>query len=131
ALGKGRRFTGSTLGGRLIGGGDAFTTVREELVRMDHTFNVKFSIFGHFIAEQISTTDIPTRWSGGANLPTVFDTFGNPSYSGVVHATHIISPTLLNEVAFNYDGNRLNNFPQVQYKLSDTRISPHQALSQP
>jgi len=28
--------------------------------------------------------------------------FGNPSYSGVVHATYSISPTLLNETSFNY-----------------------------
>jgi len=125
ALLKAGIFPAPTSGRTFIGGGDAPTNVREELVRMDHTFNDKFSIFGHFIAEQISTTDIPTRWSGGANLPTVFDTFGNPSYSGVVHATHIISPTLLNEVAFNYGGNRINILPQGKYKLSDTGFSQH------
>ena len=37
--------------------------------------------------------------------------FGNPSYSGVIHATHTISPTLLNEISFNYDGNRINIIP--------------------
>jgi len=30
----------------------------------------------------------------------------------VVHLTHIINPTLLNEVAFNYDGNRIHTLPQ-------------------
>src|SRR4029077_15501338 len=45
------------------------------------------------------------------NVPTVGDTFGNPSYSGVIHATYSISPTLLNEVAFNYNGNRINIIP--------------------
>ena len=113
-------FPAPTSGRAFIGGSDSPTNVREELARVDHTFSDKFSVFGHFIAEQISQTDIPTRWSGGANLPTVGDTFGNPSYSGVVHATNIINPRLLNEVAFNYGGNRINMLPLGKYKLSDT-----------
>jgi hypothetical protein len=94
------------------------TSVKEEIVRVDHTFNDKFSIFGHWISEQITQVDVPTRWSG-ANVPTSQDTFGNPSYQAVIHATHIISPTLLNEIAFNYDGNRINMVPSGIYKLSD------------
>jgi len=39
-----------------------------------------------------------------ANVPTVGDTFGNPSYSAVVHATYAISPTLLKRDPFNYNG---------------------------
>src|SRR5262249_28101234 len=84
ALLKSGIFPAPTSGRTFIGGSDSPTHVREELARVDHTFSDKFSVFGHFIAEQISQTDIPTRWSGGANLPTVGDTFGNPSYSGVV-----------------------------------------------
>src|SRR5207302_1336183 len=42
---------------------------------------------------------------------TVGDTFGNPSRSAVVHTTYTISPTLLNEVAFNYNGNVINIVP--------------------
>ncbi len=49
-------------------------------------------------------------WSGD-NVPTAGNTFGNPSYSGVIHATYVISPTLLNEVAFNYNGNRIAILP--------------------
>lgn len=120
ALLKAGIFPAPTSGRTFIGGPKAPTNVREEMTRIDHNFSDKFSIFGHFIAEQISQTDIPTRWSGGANLPTVYDTFGNPSYSGVLHTTHIISPTLLNEVAFNYGGNRINMLPAGLYKLSDT-----------
>ena len=118
-------FPAPTSGRTFIGGADSPTNVKEELVRVDHTFNEKFSVFGHFIAEQILQTDIPTRWSGGANLPTVYDTFGNPSYSAVVHATHVIGPTLLNEVAFNYGGNRINILPAGKYKLTDTGFSQH------
>src|SRR2546427_214639 len=47
----------------------------------------------------------------GDNVPTVGTSFGNPSFSGVLHATYAISPTLLNETAFNYNGNRINIVP--------------------
>ncbi len=48
-----------------------------------------------------------TMWDSD-NVPTIGNTFGNPSYSGVVHAIHTISPTVINEMAFNYNGNRIN-----------------------
>ncbi len=96
---------------KFTGGTNAPTNVREEIVRMDHTFNGKFSVFGHFIAEQIVQTFGTTMWSGD-NVPTIGNTFGNPSYSGVVHATYMVSPSLLNETAFNYNGNRINIIPQ-------------------
>jgi hypothetical protein len=93
-----------------FGGNNSPTDLREEIVRVDHTFNSKFTVFGHFIAEQISQTYGTTQWSGD-NVPSVADVFGNPSYSAAVHATHVISPTLLNEIAFNYNGNRIHIIP--------------------
>ena len=96
--------------GTFTGGSGVPTNLKEEVVRIDHNFTSKFSVFGHFVAEQISQGYATAQWSGD-NLPTVGDTFGNPSYSGVVHATHTISPTLINEVAFNYNGNRINIIP--------------------
>jgi hypothetical protein len=86
------------------------TNLKEEVVRIDHNFSSKFSVFGHFIAEQVSQGYSISQWSG-ANVPTVGDTFGNPSYSAVVHTAYTISPTLVNEVAFNYNGNRINIIP--------------------
>src|SRR6266853_1399118 len=86
------------------------TNLKEEVVRIDHNFSSKFSVFGHFIAEQVSQGYSISQWSG-ANVPTVGDTFGNPSYSAVIHTTYTVSPTLLNEVAFNYNGNRINIVP--------------------
>ncbi len=96
--------------GQFLGGNNTPTNVREEIVRVDHQFNQKFSMFGHWISEQISQTYGTTQWSGD-NVPTIADTFNNPAYSAVVHLTHTISPTLLNEVAFNYDGNRIHMTP--------------------
>jgi Carboxypeptidase regulatory-like domain len=92
------------------GGANAPTNLREEIARIDHQFTPKFSVFGHWVSEQISQTYATTQWSGD-NVPTVGDVFGNPSYSAVVHTTYVISPTLLNEAAFNYNGNRINIIP--------------------
>jgi len=93
-----------------LGGNNSPTTLREEIARVDHQFSSKFSIFGHWISEQISQTYGTTQWSGD-NVPSVADVFGNPSYSAVIHATHVISPTLLNEISFNYNGNRIHIIP--------------------
>jgi len=82
------------------------TDVREEIVRIDHNVSSKFVVFGHFVAEQISQNFATTMW-GGSNVPSVGNTFGNPSYAGVVHTAYTISPTLVNEASFNYNGNRI------------------------
>jgi hypothetical protein len=116
-------FPAPTAGTQFVGGNDSPTNLKEEIVRIDHNFNSKFSIFGHFVAEQVSQGFGISQWSG-ANVPTVGDTFGNPSYSGVVHTTYVISPTLLNEVAFNYNGNRINIIPFAGSGLSSLAIPP-------
>jgi hypothetical protein len=103
-------FPAPTIGNKFFGSVSTPTNLKEEVVRIDHNFTSKFSVFGHFIAEQVTQGYAISQWSG-ANVPTVGDTFGNPSYSGVIHTTYSISPTLLNEVAFNYNGNRINIIP--------------------
>ncbi|MGC1620317.1 MAG: TonB-dependent receptor [Candidatus Acidiferrum sp.] len=107
--------------GTFVGGANSDTSVKEEIVRIDHNFTDKFSVFGHFIAEQ-STQGYPiSQWSGD-NVPTVGDNFTNPSYSAVVHTTYTISPTLVNEVAFNYNGNRINIIPYAATGLASLTL---------
>jgi len=103
-------FPKPTNGVSFQGGNNSPTNLREEIARVDHQFSEKFSVFGHWVSEQISQTYGTTQWSND-NVPTIADVFGNPSYSAVAHATYIISPTLLNEVAFNYNGNRIHIIP--------------------
>jgi hypothetical protein len=114
-------FPAPTTGDQFTGAATSPTNVKEEIVRIDHNFSSKFSVFGHFIAEQVSQGYSTSQWSG-ANVPTVGDTFGNPSYSAVVHATYAISTTLLNETAFNYNGNRINIVPFAGAGLSSLDI---------
>jgi hypothetical protein len=107
------------------GGNNVPTNVKEEIVRIDHQFSSKFSVFGHYLAEQIAQNFGTSMWSGD-NVPTASNTFGNPSYSAVIHTTYVISPTLLNEVAFNYNGNRINILPKgvlgIPSKFTSNRI---------
>ncbi|HEY4929992.1 MAG TPA: TonB-dependent receptor [Terriglobales bacterium] len=103
-------FPRPTNGNQFQGTPSTPTNVREEIVRIDHEFNSKNMIFGHYVAEQIAQGFGTTMWSGD-NVPTVGNTFGNPSYSAVVTWTKTISPTLLNELTFNYSGNRINITP--------------------
>ena len=107
ALLKAGIFPAPTSGTQYIQGVTAPTNFREEMTRIDHHFTDNFTIFGHFVAEQISQGYVTSMWDSD-NVPTIGNTFGNPSYSGVVHAIHTISPTLINEIAFNYNGNRIN-----------------------
>src|SRR6267143_882734 len=104
-------FPAPTAGNTFQGPSTTPTNLKEEIVRIDHNFTSKFSVFGHFVAEQVTQGYSISQWSG-ANVPTVGDTFGNPSYSAVIHTTYTISPTLLNEASFNYNGNRINIIPQ-------------------
>ena len=80
-------------------------------MRIDHNFTDKFAIYGHYLAEQIANNQAKTMWSGD-NVPSIGNTFGNPSYAAVIHTAYTINPNVVNEVAFNYNGNRINIIPQ-------------------
>jgi hypothetical protein len=95
---------------RYVGGGSTPTDVREELVRIDHRFNDRFSVFGHFVHEKVAQNFGTSIWSPDS-YPTVGTQFGNPSYSAVIRATYAISPALVNEASFNYNGNRIHIQP--------------------
>jgi Carboxypeptidase regulatory-like domain len=97
-----------------LGGNNSPTNVREEIVRIDQNFTDKFTMFGHFVAEQITQGYGTTQWSGD-NVPTGANNFGNPSYSAVIHTAYVINPNWVNEVAFNYNGNRINITPSGLY----------------
>ncbi len=50
----------------------------EEMVRIDHRFTDKLSVFGHYIQDSAMQTFGTTMWSGD-NMPSIGNTFGNPS----------------------------------------------------
>jgi hypothetical protein len=107
-------FPAPTSGTQFIKGVTAPTNFRDETTRIDHHFNDKLAVFGHFIAEQIDQGFTTTMWSG-SNVPTIGNTFGNPTYSAVARMIYTISPTVVNEAAFNFNGNRISIEPTGIY----------------
>jgi len=103
-------FPAPNNGDSFIGGNNSPTNVREEIVRIDQNVSDKFTIFGHFVAEQVSQT-YGTAIISPDNVPSIGSTLGNPSYAAVIHTAYINSPTLTNEVSFNYNGNRVAILP--------------------
>ena len=103
-------FPAPTNGNSFIGGNNLPTNVREEIVRIDENVSDKFTIYGHLVAEQVSQSYGTTIFTGD-NVPTIGTNLGNPSYAAVVHTTDVISPNLVNEISFNYNGNRLTFLP--------------------
>jgi Carboxypeptidase regulatory-like domain len=97
-------------GNAFLGGNKLPTSLTENIIRIDHRFSDKFSIFGHFLHESSSQTYGTTQWSSD-NVPTIGDTLTNPAYHAVIHATYSITPTILNEIAYNQNGNTINISP--------------------
>ena len=93
--------------GHLVANASAPHNTREELARVDHRFNDKVSIFGHFAMDSDSFNTATSMWSGDS-FPSVGSVFSNPSYSAVAHMTYIINPSLVNESAFNYSSNEIH-----------------------
>jgi hypothetical protein len=91
-------------------GGHLPINVREDLFRIDHTFNDKWSLFGHFIHDANDSVQATPEWQGD-NIPTVGSNFSNPSYSSVIKLTGSLTPQVLLEAAFNYDGNKIAIVP--------------------
>lgn len=83
------------------------TFYREETVRIDHQVNSKLGLMGSLIYDNGSQQQAPPLWAGGT-YATAGSIMAVPSWAGVVYATYTISPTLLNEAAFNFNGNNLN-----------------------
>jgi hypothetical protein len=91
------------------------TNVREDVVRVDHNISDRLHLLGSWIHDTMSQTIIPTQWSGDT-YSTVGDVFSNPSWAAVVKLTQTLSPTVLNETAFNVNGNTIDVTPAGIYQ---------------
>ena len=93
----------------------ATTNVREEIARVDHRINDKLSLMSSFLYDQGNQLLPRSLWTSDT-YPTVGTLLKAPSYTGVVHLTQAISPKLLNETDFNFNGNTLTLSPTGIYK---------------
>ena len=81
---------------------------REDLVRIDHNFNDKWTLMGHWIGESLNTA-APGPFLGWTSFSynTIQSQLDSPSNSAVIKLSGTISPNLLVEASINYDGNLL------------------------
>ncbi|HZT74035.1 MAG TPA: TonB-dependent receptor [Terriglobales bacterium] len=82
------------------------TNWREEMFRVDQTFNSKWSAYFRFIHDSWNTVVVPTLWGSG-NLPNVQTAFTGPGVDMVAHLATTISPTLLNEFVADYTADHI------------------------
>ncbi|HTV06754.1 MAG TPA: carboxypeptidase regulatory-like domain-containing protein, partial [Acidobacteriaceae bacterium] len=91
------------------------TYVREDVVRIDHHFNDKYTLMGHWIHDQMSQTIYPDMWSNNSYV-TTGDVFANPSWGSVIKLTQMLSPTVLNETSLDVNGNTIDITPAGIYQ---------------
>jgi hypothetical protein len=75
---------------------------RQEIIRIDHNFNQKFSLTGRWINDSIPTIN-PSGLFGQSNVLGYATTdTDSPGHSLLIRLTATIRPTLLNEAGFAY-----------------------------
>jgi hypothetical protein len=87
------------------------TYVREDVVRIDHAINSKYQLMGHYLHDAVQPSFYPPLWDTNNVYPTVGTAMTNPSYSVAIKLTQTYSPSLLNETAFLYSGNKITLTP--------------------
>jgi Carboxypeptidase regulatory-like domain len=86
------------------------TNVREDIVRIDHSFSSKYQLMGHYLHDTLAQNYFPPLW-GNSTYPTVGTAMNNPSFSAAIKLTQTYSPNLLNETAILYSGNKITLTP--------------------
>ncbi len=83
--------------------------VRDDIARIDHKFNDKWTILGHWMHDNVTQgyaqPELGWLW---ASYNTVTSTLANPSKSAAIKLSGTINPNLLLEASMNYDGNVIN-----------------------
>jgi len=83
--------------------------VRDDVVRVDHKWNDKWQILGHYMHDSVTQNyaqpDLGWLW---ASYSTVTSSLLNPSNSAALKLSGTITPNLLLEASINYDGNKID-----------------------
>ena len=83
--------------------------VRDDIARIDHKFNDKWAILGHYIHDSVTQGNaLPMLGWLWASYNSITSTLSNPSYSAAIKLSGTINPNLLVEASMNYDGNIIN-----------------------
>jgi hypothetical protein len=95
--------------GEIISSANQPIDVTDYILRVDHNINDKWHLLGHYMHDAVSQgyAQPMLGWSG-ASYNTITSTLANPSWSATVKLAGTITPNLLLEASFNYDGNIIN-----------------------
>jgi len=101
--------------------------VRDDIVRIDHNFNSKWAILGHYLHDDVvqgyAQPELGWLW---ASYNTLTSNLKNPSDSAAIKLTGTINPELLVEASINYDGNVIDITPSANtyYDKSAWTVNP-------
>jgi hypothetical protein len=98
----------------------------DQIVRIDHKINDKWSIMGHYLHDSdLQGFDSPQIGWPAASYNTVTSTLNSPSAAAAVKVTGAIAANLLVEAGIYYDGNELNMADgSLSHKPSTWGVSP-------
>jgi hypothetical protein len=82
----------------------------EQIIRVDQNVSDKIKAFVRFIHDSWIENDPTVMWSGDA-FPTLHSQFDVPSRNFTAKITTVINPSLLNEIAYNYNSNYGSSTP--------------------
>ncbi len=104
------KFPGNSANGtQYISNVVAVNNYRQDLVRLDQNITDKVHIFGRFMQDTVPTTE-PGGLFAGSPFPGISSTQTNaPGKNVVANVSWAISPTVVNEAAFNYSWGAINS----------------------
>jgi hypothetical protein len=99
---------------------------RQELVKIDHRFTDRFSVWGKIQNDTIPTVEPVGLFSCNSAFPFTCTTHTNaPGKSWVFHAVGIIRPSLVNDAGFNYSLRAILSTPEgVTAKKNAPNVNP-------
>jgi hypothetical protein len=87
---------------------------RDDIVRVDHNFNDKWAILGHYIGDvqdqNYGNPELGWCWCSYNTLTSILT---SPAHSAAIKLSGTINPNLLLEASFNYDGNGADISPSA------------------
>jgi hypothetical protein len=87
----------------LIAGAKGIANFRQEIIRIDHSFSDKLSVFYRYQKDKIPTIDANSLFSSGGNLPGVSTTqTDSPGKAQSAQMTYAASPSLIFEGRYAY-----------------------------
>ena len=104
------KFPGNTANGtQYVTSVVAVQNYRQDLVRLDQNITDKVHVFGRFMQDVVPTTE-PGGLFAGSPFPGISSTATNaPGKNIVANVSWTISPTVVNEAAFNYSWGAINS----------------------